>query len=79
MSAMATDPQKSRFPVIREAVAAFAGKAELRDAVARLLAAGFKPTDLSVLATHDRWKWPAACPAIAARRARPCCPGSPRR
>ena len=49
----AADPQEPRFPVIREAVAAFPGKAELRDAVARLLASGFKPTDLSVLATHD--------------------------
>jgi hypothetical protein len=53
MSAMATDPQEPRFPVIREAVAAFAGKTELRDAVTRLLAGGFKPADLSVLATHD--------------------------
>ncbi len=53
MSAIATDPQEPRFPVIREAVAAFAGKTELRDAVARLLADGFKPADLSVLATRD--------------------------
>src|SRR5260221_4107614 len=53
MSAIATDRQEPRFPVIREAVAAFAGKTELRDAVTRLLASGFKPADLSVLATHD--------------------------
>jgi hypothetical protein len=53
MSATATDTPDQRFPVIREAVAAFPGKAELRDAVTRLLAGGFKPTDLSVLATHD--------------------------
>jgi hypothetical protein len=53
MSGMPADPQEPRFPVIREAVAAFPGKAELRDAVARVLAAGFKPADLSVLATHD--------------------------
>jgi hypothetical protein len=53
MSAMATDPQEPRFPVIREAVAAFSSKSELRDAVSRLLAGGFKPADLSVLATHD--------------------------
>jgi hypothetical protein len=52
-SATSAEPQEPRFPVIREAVAAFSGKAELRDAVARLLAAGFKPADLSVLATHD--------------------------
>jgi hypothetical protein len=52
MTAMAakTDP---RFPAIREAVAAFAGKAAFRNAVARLIAAGFKPGELSVLATHD--------------------------
>src|SRR5260221_10160050 len=53
MSAIAPDRQEPRFPVIREAVAAFAGKTELRDAVTRLLASGFKPADLSVLATHD--------------------------
>ncbi|HWG79674.1 MAG TPA: hypothetical protein VN681_07870 [Stellaceae bacterium] len=53
MSDTAAEPPEQRFPVIREAVAAFSGKAALRDAVARLLAAGFKPTDLSVLATHD--------------------------
>src|SRR6185312_3210309 len=42
-----------RFPVIREAVASFASKDGLRAAVAQLLAAGFKPADLSVLANHD--------------------------
>lgn len=50
---MATDPQDPRFPVIREAVAAFPDKAQFRQAVGRLLASGFKPVDLSVLATHD--------------------------
>ncbi|HXZ02108.1 MAG TPA: hypothetical protein VEI03_19095 [Stellaceae bacterium] len=39
--------------VIREAVASFADKAALRRAVAALLDAGFKPADLSVLASHD--------------------------
>jgi hypothetical protein len=39
--------------VDREAVASFADKAQLRAAVARLLATGFKPADISVLATHD--------------------------
>lgn len=53
MSDTSANPKDQRFPVIREAVAAFPGKAELRDAVTRLFAAGFKPTDLSVLATHD--------------------------
>ena len=42
-----------RFPIIREAVASFASKDSLRAAVAQLLAAGFKPADLSVLASHD--------------------------
>jgi len=42
-----------RFPVIREAVAAFATREQFRDAVKRLLAAGFAPADLSVLASHD--------------------------
>ena len=46
-------PQKPPFPIIREAVASFADKAALRRAVAQLLAAGFKPDDLSVLASHD--------------------------
>jgi hypothetical protein len=39
--------------VIREAVASFADAAHFRDAVKRLLAADFAPTDLSVLASHD--------------------------
>lgn len=50
---MKDETAKPTFPVIREAVASFATKAQFRDAVARLLAAGFKPTDLSVLASHD--------------------------
>ncbi|HEX7969750.1 MAG TPA: hypothetical protein VF502_16120 [Stellaceae bacterium] len=50
---MPAEPQKPPFPVIREAVAAFADKAAFRRAVGRLLGAGFKPADLSVLATHD--------------------------
>lgn len=41
------------FPVIREAVASFATKEQFRAAVGRLLAAGYKPADLSVLASHD--------------------------
>jgi hypothetical protein len=50
---MSTAPEKPAFPVIREAVAAFPDKATFRAAVASLLAAGFKPTDLSVLATRQ--------------------------
>jgi hypothetical protein len=38
---------------IREAVASFASAASFRDAAARLLAAGFARTDLSVLGTHE--------------------------
>lgn len=45
--------EKERFPVIREAVASFADEAHFRDAVARLLAAGFDATDLSILASHE--------------------------
>lgn len=43
----------SETPSIREAVASFASPAQFRDAAARLLADGFKPTDLSMLATHE--------------------------
>ena len=42
-----------KFPIIREAVASFADREHLRQAVAALLAAGFAPEDLSLLATHD--------------------------
>jgi hypothetical protein len=44
---------KPTAPKAREAVASFADQAHFRGAVARLLAAGFKPADLSVLASHD--------------------------
>src|SRR5207248_10805560 len=40
------------FPVIREAVASFPDRAHFRRAVSDLLAAGFEPSDLSVLASH---------------------------
>ncbi len=40
------------FPVIREAVASFPDRAHFRTAVSALLAAGFAPSDLSVLASH---------------------------
>ena len=43
----------SAFPVIREAVASFPDRGHFRDAVAALLAAGFEPSDLSVLASHQ--------------------------
>ena len=42
----------SRFPVIREAVASFADREHFRRAVSALIAAGFEPSDLSVLASH---------------------------
>lgn len=41
------------FPVIREAVASFPDRAHFRRAVSALLAAGFAPSDLSVLASHE--------------------------
>jgi hypothetical protein len=47
------DAKDDRFPVIREAVASFATREQFRDAVKQLLAAGFAPADLSVLASHD--------------------------
>jgi hypothetical protein len=40
------------FPVIREAVASFLDRSHFNNAVAAVLAAGFAPTDLSVLASH---------------------------
>src|SRR5712691_5639893 len=46
----ATAPQ---FPVIREAVASFPDREHFRAAVSALLAGGFEPSDLSVLASHQ--------------------------
>lgn len=40
-------------PVVREAVASFPDREHFRNAVSALLAAGFAPADLSVLATHE--------------------------
>ena len=40
------------FPVIREAVASFPNRGQFNNAVAAVLAAGFAPSDLSVLASH---------------------------
>jgi hypothetical protein len=50
---MAETSETPPLPVIREAVAAFADKPSLRRAVAALLKAGFKPTDLSLLTGHQ--------------------------
>jgi len=41
------------FPVIREAVASLPDRDHFHRAVSSLLAAGFAPSDLSVLASHD--------------------------
>ena len=41
------------FPVIREAVGSFPDREHFHHAVTNLLAAGFAPADLSVLASHD--------------------------
>src|SRR5712691_9806977 len=43
----------SQFPVIREAVASFPDHEHFRQAVSALLAGGFAPSDLSVLASHQ--------------------------
>jgi hypothetical protein len=40
-------------PAIREAVASFPDREHFRRAVSALLAAGFEPADLSVLASHE--------------------------
>lgn len=50
---MAGTSDKPTVPVVREALASFADKEHVRQAVAKLFAAGFKPADLSVLASHD--------------------------
>jgi hypothetical protein len=41
------------FPVIREAVASFPDREHFRTAVSAVLAGGFAPSDLSVLASHE--------------------------
>jgi hypothetical protein len=41
------------FPMVREAVASFPDREHFHNAVSSLLAAGFAPSDLSVLASHD--------------------------
>ncbi len=41
------------FPIVREAVASFPDRDHFHRAVSNLLAAGFAPSDLSVLASHD--------------------------
>lgn len=48
---------------IREATASFATKDSFREAVKRLLAADFAPTDLSVLTTHDSLEVAGGVPA----------------
>jgi hypothetical protein len=42
-----------QFPVIREAVASFPDRGHFKSAVSALLAGGFEPSDLSVLASHQ--------------------------
>jgi hypothetical protein len=49
---MMADPTE-KFPIVREAIASFADREHFQAAVAELLAAGFEPSDLSVLAAHD--------------------------
>jgi hypothetical protein len=42
-----------QYPVIREAVASFPDRAHFKSAVSALIAGGFEPSDLSVLASHQ--------------------------
>jgi hypothetical protein len=42
-----------QFPVIREAVASFPDREHFKSAVGALIAGGFEPSDLSVLASHQ--------------------------
>ena len=62
----ATSPS---FPVVREAVASFPDREHFHHAVAKLLAAGFDTSDLSVLASHDSLA--AAGEAVGEPRRRP--------
>jgi hypothetical protein len=57
------ESEKPPFPLIREAVASFATKAQLRRAAELLLQTGFKPADLSVLASHDSLEVAGGVPA----------------
>ena len=50
---MTDETTPKRGQTVREAVASFATKDAFRAAVKQLLQAGYAPTDLSVLATHD--------------------------
>jgi len=43
----------NKFSIVREAVASFPDRAHFRRAVAALLAGGFAPADISVLASHQ--------------------------
>jgi hypothetical protein len=45
--------ESTSFPVVREAVASFPDREHFRRAVSALLAAGFEPSELSVLASHQ--------------------------
>ncbi|HEY0523105.1 MAG TPA: hypothetical protein VGD08_06940 [Stellaceae bacterium] len=46
-------PQKQEFPLIREAVASFRDRGSFEKAVGDLLAAGFRRSDISALASHQ--------------------------
>jgi hypothetical protein len=45
--------RREHFPIVREAVGAFADRAHFSRAVQELRAAGFAPDDISVLGSHD--------------------------
>jgi hypothetical protein len=52
MAATTTAPTAASFPEVREAIASFPDREQFRKAVRALLAAGFAPADLAVLASH---------------------------
>jgi hypothetical protein len=47
------------FPLVREAVASFANRTQLDDAINRLMAAGFARDDISVLGSHASLEAPS--------------------
>jgi len=63
----ALEPKPTPQGGVREAVASFATEAQFRGAVKRLLAAGFAPTDLSILTSHDSLEVAGQVPGYRAK------------
>jgi hypothetical protein len=64
--------RREHFPIVREAVGAFADRLHFQRAVTELRAAGFAPDDISVLGSHDSLT--AAGDAAAEREPHPLMP-----